>query len=84
MANRVGRLMADADRAAVHLQIVREIGPAAQLDAVDGPGVIGVHLPARVDRSRVEQRELERVAVEAGQLVGELRIHREQHAGVLN
>ena len=37
---RIAALVAQADRAAVHLKIVLQVGAAAQIDAIHRPGVI--------------------------------------------
>ena len=65
---RVTELVAQADRAAIDLQIVLQVGFPAQIHAVRGPGQERQHLPACIDRFRCKQSQLERIAVEARSL----------------
>ena len=53
-----------ADGAAVHLEVVFQVGAAAQIHAIGGPGQEGEHLASRIDRLRRQQSQLERIAIE--------------------
>ena len=79
----VGVLLADAVGDAVDFKLVFQIGAAAEIDAVGGPGVVRLNLAAGIDGLRLDQGQLERVAVELRGVVGHLGVDGEFVIGVV-
>ena len=81
----VARLVADADRAAVDLQVVRVVASAADLLPVSGPGEVRLHFARGValhDR-RIQPRQQQRIARHLRQIAHQRAVHRRfQLAGV--
>ena len=63
LVRRIAGLVADADRVAVHQQVVPEVR-VAHIDAVWRPGLVRQSLAARINSGWLQQRQLERIPVE--------------------
>src|SRR5690242_3344464 len=60
----VSDFLADSQRDSVERQLVLQVGAAAQIDAIGGPGIVRLDLTARIDGLRLYKGELKRITIQ--------------------